>query len=37
MHIFITRFSAALLHYLKKLVSRARIGSISKWPMYREW
>ncbi len=37
MHIRIKVISAALLHYLKDLVSRAHIGSISEWPMYREW
>ncbi len=37
MHNFVTRISAALFEYVKDLVSRAPIASITNWPMHREW
>lgn len=37
MQILVTRIMAALFAYVKDLVSRAHIGSITEWPMYREW
>ncbi len=37
MHILMTRITAALFEYVKDLVGRARIASITEWPMYREW
>ncbi len=37
MHHFLTRISASLFEYVKSLVSRAHVVSITKWPMQREW
>lgn len=37
MHNFMTRITVALFEYVKDLVSRAHIASITEWPMHREW
>lgn len=37
MHHLMTRFTAVLFDYVKELMSRAHIGSITKWPTHREW
>ena len=37
MHYLITRVGRALLEYANGLIGRARISSITEWPMHREW
>lgn len=37
MHNLMTRITAALFEYVKDLVGRAHIASITEWPMHREW
>ncbi len=37
MHNLMTRITTALFEYVKDLVSRAQIASITEWPMHREW
>jgi hypothetical protein len=37
MHNLMTRITTALFEYVKDLVGRAHIASITEWPMHREW
>ena len=37
MHYLMTRIGRALFEYANGLVGRARIASITEWPMHREW
>lgn len=37
MHHLMSRFTTVLLHYVKDLLHRAHIGSITEWPTHREW
>ena len=37
MHYLMTRLGRALLDYANGMIGRARISSITEWPMHREW
>jgi len=37
MHNLMTRITTALFEYVKDLVRRAPIASITEWPTHREW
>lgn len=37
MHNLMIRIAVALFEYVKDLVSRAPISSITEWPTHREW
>ncbi len=37
MHNIMTRITTALFEYVKDLIGRAHIASITEWPTHREW